>query len=262
MLYCAFLVHELGHYIASRLVGIQVCELAVGFGPKLLSFKLKDTCFSLRIIPFGGYNAWERSKLRALNLFKQIFINISGLILNYISFIFSFCIIFKINLLTSIVVINRLIISMISELFTSIELNNIYTPNGNLAGNLSAMKDMGSANSLLMIFAMVNLLLFCLNIIPLPGLDGGKVFEVIARKLLVTMGGNEKTVDKVMYPLYILSFIFLFSPIIVNEFLGVVKTGYNIQQVLLIYVLLSVLILLLYLTLKKTEVYRRIFSRN
>lgn len=49
------LVHELGHFYAARLSGIRVLELALGFGPKLLSWHKKGTDYSLRAIPLGGF---------------------------------------------------------------------------------------------------------------------------------------------------------------------------------------------------------------
>lgn len=48
------IVHELGHFLAARAVGIDVEEFSVGFGPKLLSLG-KRTKFSIRLIPMGGY---------------------------------------------------------------------------------------------------------------------------------------------------------------------------------------------------------------
>lgn len=49
------LVHELGHYFAARLVGIRVLELAMGFGPQLLSWSKKGIKYSLRVFPLGGF---------------------------------------------------------------------------------------------------------------------------------------------------------------------------------------------------------------
>lgn len=53
-------VHEAGHFFAARMSGIPVKEFAIGFGPKLLSWKRRkhDTQFSLRAIPMGGYCAF------------------------------------------------------------------------------------------------------------------------------------------------------------------------------------------------------------
>ncbi|MCM1156889.1 MAG: site-2 protease family protein [Bacteroidales bacterium] len=47
--------HELGHFLLAKLNGIYVNEFAVGMGPTLVSFKKKETKYSLKLIPMGGY---------------------------------------------------------------------------------------------------------------------------------------------------------------------------------------------------------------
>lgn len=49
------LVHELGHFLVARAVGIKVHEFAVGFGRALWSRKRGETVYSLRIFPLGGF---------------------------------------------------------------------------------------------------------------------------------------------------------------------------------------------------------------
>jgi regulator of sigma E protease len=48
-------VHEFGHFIAARRVGVRVEEFSLGFGPQLLARKIGDTKYSLSLIPLGGY---------------------------------------------------------------------------------------------------------------------------------------------------------------------------------------------------------------
>ncbi|MCX6718904.1 MAG: site-2 protease family protein, partial [Candidatus Taylorbacteria bacterium] len=48
-------VHELGHFLLARTCGIRVDAFALGFGPKLISWKRGETLYSLNLIPFGGY---------------------------------------------------------------------------------------------------------------------------------------------------------------------------------------------------------------
>lgn len=50
------LIHEGGHFIWAKLLGMRVEEFAVGFGPKLWSVRKNGTLYSLRVIPLGGYN--------------------------------------------------------------------------------------------------------------------------------------------------------------------------------------------------------------
>jgi len=50
-------VHELGHFLAARRKGLKVERFAIGFGPKILSFKRDGVEYSVNWIPFGGYVA-------------------------------------------------------------------------------------------------------------------------------------------------------------------------------------------------------------
>lgn len=51
------LVHEGGHFLFAKLCGIYVHEFSIGMGPKLFSRmgKNKETMYSIRAIPIGGY---------------------------------------------------------------------------------------------------------------------------------------------------------------------------------------------------------------
>jgi regulator of sigma E protease len=48
-------VHELGHFLAARRLGIRVITFSLGFGPKILKFTRGDTEYCVSIIPLGGY---------------------------------------------------------------------------------------------------------------------------------------------------------------------------------------------------------------
>lgn len=48
-------VHELGHFLIARLFKIRVDEFAIGFPPKLFSFKKGATTYAINLIPLGGY---------------------------------------------------------------------------------------------------------------------------------------------------------------------------------------------------------------
>ncbi len=48
-------LHEFGHFIVSKLVGVKVLEFAVGMGPALWKKQKGETLYSLRAFPVGGY---------------------------------------------------------------------------------------------------------------------------------------------------------------------------------------------------------------
>jgi regulator of sigma E protease len=48
-------VHELGHFLAARRVGVRVITFSLGFGPKILKFTRGDTEYCVSVVPLGGY---------------------------------------------------------------------------------------------------------------------------------------------------------------------------------------------------------------
>jgi regulator of sigma E protease len=52
-------VHELGHFLAAKAGGVRVLEFALGMGPILLKKQGKETLYSLRLFPVGGFCALE-----------------------------------------------------------------------------------------------------------------------------------------------------------------------------------------------------------
>lgn len=69
-------VHEFGHYLAGKLLGFDIDEFSIGFGPKLFSRKKKNgEVFSIRLLPLGGYCAFtgetEEEKILATEKIKK-----------------------------------------------------------------------------------------------------------------------------------------------------------------------------------------------
>lgn len=48
-------VHELGHFLAAKAVGVGVERFSLGFGPKIFGKQVGDTEYQLSAIPLGGY---------------------------------------------------------------------------------------------------------------------------------------------------------------------------------------------------------------
>ena len=50
------LSHEVGHFVAAKLVGVRVEEFGLGYPPRVVKlFKKGETLYSLNAIPFGGF---------------------------------------------------------------------------------------------------------------------------------------------------------------------------------------------------------------
>ena len=85
-------VHELGHFVAAKLSGVQVNEFAMFMGPALVKWKRGETQYSIRCIPLGGYCAMEgenedsdnpRSFQKAA-WWKRLIILVAGCFMNFV----------------------------------------------------------------------------------------------------------------------------------------------------------------------------------
>jgi len=88
-------IHELGHFVFAKLVGVKVETFSIGFGPSIFKFQKGETLYQLSIIPFGGFcklagedlNSEHESKpneFYSKNPFQRILISLAGVLFNFI----------------------------------------------------------------------------------------------------------------------------------------------------------------------------------
>src|ERR1700676_3353252 len=54
--FCALIVlHEIGHFLAAKAVGMRVERFSLFFPPKLVGFKRGETEYQIGALPLGGY---------------------------------------------------------------------------------------------------------------------------------------------------------------------------------------------------------------
>ncbi len=86
------LIHELGHFLAARAVGIPIEEFGIGFPPRLFTlFTWKGTRFTFNAIPFGGFvrpkpgaTPEEPDALRAAPRKHQLLVLFAGPLMNLV----------------------------------------------------------------------------------------------------------------------------------------------------------------------------------
>lgn len=84
-------VHELGHFLFAKAFGVKVITFCLGFGPKILRLRGRETEYCIALIPLGGYvRMLESSKtdivmpedrkrtFESLSLFKRIIVVLAG----------------------------------------------------------------------------------------------------------------------------------------------------------------------------------------
>ncbi|AKA69910.1 RIP metalloprotease RseP [Clostridium scatologenes] len=95
------LIHELGHFTLAKLNGIKVEEFAIGMGPQIFKVNGKETLYSIRILPIGGYvkmlgDEGESTDPRAFNNkspLRKLSVVLAGPVMNFILGIVLFAII-------------------------------------------------------------------------------------------------------------------------------------------------------------------------
>lgn len=95
-------IHELGHFLAARLLGVEVEEFGIGFPPRMLTlFKWGGTIFSLNWIPLGGFvrprgenDPNVAGGLAAASPWVRLVVLIAGPFANFLAAIVVFAVIF------------------------------------------------------------------------------------------------------------------------------------------------------------------------
>lgn len=83
-------VHELGHFLVAKAMGVKVNEFSMGMGPALFKFTKKDTKYSIRLFPIGGFVNMEgeqeysehEGSFHKKPVWRRILIIISGSLMN------------------------------------------------------------------------------------------------------------------------------------------------------------------------------------
>ena len=86
-------VHELGHFIAAKLSGVQVNEFAIFMGPAIWKKKIGETTYSIRCLPIGGFCAMEGEdedtdnprSFKKARWWKRLIILVSGSFMNFVA---------------------------------------------------------------------------------------------------------------------------------------------------------------------------------
>ena len=94
LIFCVLIiVHEFGHFVAAKACGVQVNEFSIFMGPKLLQMEGKETTYTLRLLPIGGYCAMEGEDAESDNpkaftsakAWKRIIILVAGSLMNFLT---------------------------------------------------------------------------------------------------------------------------------------------------------------------------------
>ena len=203
------IIHEGGHFIVARLCKVKVNEFAIGFGKILWQKQGKETKYTLRMIPLGGFCNMEgeaeesdaEGSFSKVSVWRRMAIVVAGAVVNILFGILVYFVLIsavgiqfadpaKDTILNRIYYGGRATGAFIGTIFESIK--TLFT--GGLAtdqivgivGISEVVVQTSGIINYLHLLAVISVSLGVTNLLPIPALDGGKILilliELIRRK--------------------------------------------------------------------------------
>lgn len=209
-------IHELGHFVTAKLCGIRVEEFSIGMGPALFQKRKNETLYSVRAVPFGGYCAMtgedgESEDERAFTnqkLWKKLAVLLTGPVMNYIlGIIIVFILVLAWNkgapfipvMERSIEICHefiKLVWESLGMLFTGkAGIQDLSGPVGivNLMVNTAeeAETTAYAVSDFAYLGAFISVNLAVMNLLPIPALDGGRIFFLLVSSAVEKISGKK-----------------------------------------------------------------------
>lgn len=86
-------VHELGHFLVAKKMGVKVEEFGFGYPPRIFGKKIRGTIYSLNWIPFGGFvkifgedgkYREKRNSFSAKKVWQRALMLVAGVVMNFL----------------------------------------------------------------------------------------------------------------------------------------------------------------------------------
>ena len=208
------LIHESGHFLAAYLVHIPIEIFSVGFGPKLVGIRKGKTEYRISLIPLGGYvlpEIIDEKDFYNIPVNKRIFFALGGPLSNIFLAIFLLAVL---NIFQSGFTFNNIFITPLSQTLNFFyrfccSIPRLFSSLENLSGIVGIVAQgkilMGTGIIGILSFSAMlslNLAVLNLNFLPIPVLDGGKIFLYLLEKI------NPKTV-KLQIPATIFGWVIM-----------------------------------------------------
>ncbi len=187
-------IHELGHFIAAKISGIPIARFSIGFGPVLLSRKIKGTEYCISAFLLGGYvmpdGINELDDLYNMPLRKRLFYTLGGPLANIFFALFA---ILLLNLIAGNISFYSIVIDPAKQTLLymykiACSFGLIFKHPDHLSGIIGIVTQGSQYAGMdivkLIHFAIllsVNFAVF--NFLPLPPLDGGSIMIYLLGKI-------------------------------------------------------------------------------
>lgn len=230
------IIHEGGHFLVAKLCKVKVNEFSIGFGKTIWKKQGKETLYSIRLIPLGGFVQMEgeneesedKRAFSNVSISKRIAIVSAGAIVNIVFGILVYFVLVSTVGLQFVdpakdTILNRIYYGGIQtkefvlSLFESVKM--LFT-NGISADQMTGPVGISQIvvqtttfTNYIYILSLISVSLGITNLLPIPALDGGKIvlllIEVVTRKKIkveteavITMIGFVLIIGLALYVTY------------------------------------------------------------
>lgn len=239
-------IHEVGHYIASKVFGIKVRRFCIGLGLKLFDFKKWGTQFEFRLIPLGGMIESDTREIYRIGILKEWIIDLSGVFMNFICIIMGLSILSNENILFNTKIFSDKILKPVLSMM--LKAHNYSESSVDIYNAVIFTNRNISISDFWLLFCVINILLLTFNLLPMPLLDGGQLIMCIIRRLSNRFQNTKKYIDKITNIVYLICWTVLLLPLIVEI------TNINKKPlVTLCYIIIGILICILINFISKTK---------
>lgn len=195
------IVHELGHFLAAKALGVKVYEFSVGFpfSPKIATLlRLRETEFTLRLLPLGGFVSFSKDgeedspNYLKLESWKRAVIAFSGPAFNFVFAFMALCLYFWLEQGQG---LSASASSAFHAMYAGLQgfaglfidsngpglLDSLSGPVGIAVAAGNAVQ--AGAAAFVAFNGMLSLSLAIFNLVPLPALDGGQLLMLAAESI-------------------------------------------------------------------------------
>jgi regulator of sigma E protease len=143
------LAHECGHFFTAKAAGVRVEEFGIGFPPRLLSIKHRDTLYSINALPLGGFvklageeDPSVHGSLAGKSTWVRILVLASGALMNAILpvLLFSIAAIIPHNVLSGQVLVESVVVGSPAAQAGIEPGDNIVSVDGNAIRNIGDLE--------------------------------------------------------------------------------------------------------------------------